>query len=221
VPAGAHFAGFPREAVSFLRELEANNDREWFRAHKAEWQRYLDEPIRALGQALSPFGAAKTFRPYNDTRFHPRPPIKEQVGLALGTGGGAGSYVELSLDGVLVAAGLYDPRPDQVARLRAAIEDGRRAAGLTRALKRAAAAGFELGEPELKRAPRGVDPAHPRVDLLRRRRMVVYRREPLGDWVHSEALEQRVRSLLEAAAPLVRWLGEHVGPATAGPTTRR
>ncbi len=217
----ARFAGFPREAVSFLRELEANNDREWFRAHKAEWQRSLHEPILALGEALSEFGAAKTFRPYNDTRFHARPPIKEQVGLALGTGGGAGSYVELSLDGVLVAAGLYDPRPDQVARLRAAIEDGRRAAGLMRALTTAERAGLQLGEPELKWAPRGVDPAHPRIDLLRRRRMVVHRRDPLGDWVHTEAFEQRVRALLEAAAPLVRWLGEHVGPSTTGQAPRR
>jgi uncharacterized protein (TIGR02453 family) len=217
----ARFAGFPREAVSFLRELEANNDREWFRAHKAEWQRYLDEPIRGLGAALSDFGAAKTFRPYNDTRFHARPPIKEQVGLALGTGGGAGSYVELSLDGVLVAAGLYEPQSDQLARLRAAIEDGRRAGGLTRALRTAERAGLQLGEPELKRAPRGVDPSHPRIDLLRRRRMVVYRREPLGEWVHSEAFEQRVRALLEAAAPLVRWLREHVGPSTAGQVSRR
>jgi uncharacterized protein (TIGR02453 family) len=212
----AEFDGFPREAVSFLRELEANNDREWFRAHKGEWQRSLDEPIRALGETLSTFGAAKTFRPYNDTRFHARPPIKEHAGLALGTGGGAGSYVELSLDGVLVAAGLYDPRPDQLARLRAAIEDGRRAAGLTRALRTAERAGLELGQPELKRAPRGVDPGHPRIDLLRRRRMIVHRREPLGDWVHSEACEERVRALLDAAAPLVRWLGEHVGPSTAG-----
>jgi uncharacterized protein (TIGR02453 family) len=217
----ALFPGFSPEAVSFLRELEANNDREWFRAHKAEWQRNLDEPIRALGEALSKFGAPKTFRPYNDTRFHARPPIKEQVGLALGTGGGAGSYVELSLDGVLVAAGLYDPRPDQVARLRAAIEDGRGAAGLTRALTTAERAGLQLGEPELKRAPRGVDPAHPRIDLLRRRRMVVHRRDPLGDWVHTEAFEQRVRALLEAAAPLVRWLGEHVGPSTTGQAPRR
>ena len=66
------------------------------------------------------------FRPYNDTRFHMRPPLKEHLGVAIGYGGAGGYYVELSLDGLLVAAGLHSPPPDQLGRFRAAI-DSRRA----------------------------------------------------------------------------------------------
>ena len=43
-----------------------------------------------------------------------RPPIKEQLGLAIGYGGAGGYYVELSLDGLLVAAGLHAPASDQL-----------------------------------------------------------------------------------------------------------
>ena len=41
----------------------------------------------------------------------PRPPVKEHVGLAVGYEGAGGYYVELSLDGLLVAAGIYRRRP--------------------------------------------------------------------------------------------------------------
>jgi uncharacterized protein (DUF2461 family) len=67
------------------------------------------------------------FRPYHDTRFHMRPPIKEQLGVAIGYGETGGYYVELSLDGLLVAAGLHHPASDQLERFRRTIDDGRRA----------------------------------------------------------------------------------------------
>jgi len=34
---GASFGGFPKEGLKFLRELERNNERGWFDAHKATW----------------------------------------------------------------------------------------------------------------------------------------------------------------------------------------
>src|SRR6476661_5744071 len=105
---------WPPEALEFLQELEDNNDRDWFKANSA---------------------------PYDDTRFHMRPPIKEQLGVAVGYGDAGGFYFELSLDGLLVAAGLHHPASDQLARFRAAIDDGRRAAGFERAVRPALAAG--------------------------------------------------------------------------------
>ena len=61
----------------------------------------LVEPARELAAQLTHLGEPHLFRPYNDTRFHMRPPIKEQLGLAIGYGGAGGYYVELSLDGLL------------------------------------------------------------------------------------------------------------------------
>ncbi|TMK95662.1 MAG: DUF2461 domain-containing protein [Actinobacteria bacterium] len=208
----ARFRGFPVEAIEFLRELEDNNDREWFKANRARYEEHLRAPAAALGEDLSALGRPRLFRPWNDTRFRPGPPIKEQVGLAIGYEGAGGFYVELSLDGLLIAAGLHNPMPDQVERLRAAVDSGRSAAALTRAISRARAAGLELNEPDLVRTPRGYSPDHPRAELLRRRRLTVARRHELGSWLHRPQAGKRIRAELDAAAPLVRWLRERVGP---------
>src|SRR5918997_4058076 len=104
---------WPPEALEFLRELEANNDRDWLKANRARYDADLLAPANALAEELGHLGKPHVFRPYNDTRFHARPPIKEQLGVAIGYGGAGGYYFELSLDGLLVAAGLHQPPPHQ------------------------------------------------------------------------------------------------------------
>jgi uncharacterized protein (TIGR02453 family) len=204
---------WPPEALEFLRELEDNNDRDWFRANRGRYDAHLVEPARALSESLSHLGEPHFFRPYNDTRFHPRPPIKEQLGVAIGYGGAGGFYFELSLDGLMVAAGLHAPASDQLERFRAAIDDGRRAKGFERAVAVAEKAGLETAPPELKRAPRGYPIDHTRIDRLRLKELTVYRRHALEPWLHKPACKKRVRNELESARPLVAWLGEHVGPS--------
>ena len=204
---------WPPEALEFLRELEANNDREWFKANRDRYEAHLVEPARELGRQLADLGELHLFRPYNDTRFHMRPPIKEQLGVAIGYGGTGGYYVELSLDGLLVAAGLHQPASDQIERFRAAIDDGRRAAGFERAVAAAGAVGLTLAEPELKRAPRGYLPDHPRVDRLRLKELTVHRRHPLEPWLHQPACDELIRTQLGGARPLIAWLAKHVGPS--------
>lgn len=204
---------WPPEALEFLRDLEANNDRDWFKANRERYDTYLLEPARALAESLTDLGEPHFFRPYNDMRFHPRPPIKEQLGVALGYGPAGGFYFELSLDGLFVAAGLHRPSSDQVDRFRQALDDGRTAAGFERALNVAGAEGLEIAGPELKRVPRGYGPEHPRAGRLRLKELTVSRRHPLKRWLHTKECERRVRTELESARPLVDWLGKNVGPS--------
>jgi uncharacterized protein (TIGR02453 family) len=204
---------WPPAAIEFLRELEANNDRDWFKANRGRYDSQLVEPARELAAQLAHLGEPHLFRPYNDTRFHMRPPIKEQLGLAIGYGGAGGYYVELSLDGLLVAAGLHGPASDQLERFRAAIGDGRRAGSFERAVEVARTAGLELAPPALKRAPRGYSIDHPRIERLRMKEITVYRRHPLEAWLHTRASQTRVRAELEGARPLVAWLAKNVGPS--------
>ena len=65
------------------------------------------------------------------------------------------------------------------------------------------------------RAPRGYAPDHPRLRLLRCKSLTVTRRHALGPWLHRPQAGRTIREELEAAAPLVRWIGEHVGPSLA------
>ena len=205
---------WPPAALDFLHELEANNDSDWFRANRKRYEVDLLGPARTLAESLSDLGEPHFFRPYNNLRFHPGPPLKEHFGVAVGYGAAGGYYFELSLDGLVVAGGMYRPAADQLERFRAAINDGRRAAGFERAVTVGEAAGLSLSEPELKRAPRGYKTDHPRLDYLRLKRMTLSRRHPLKPWLHKRRCDEVVRSELEAARPLVTWLAKTVGPST-------
>ena len=207
------FKGFPPEALEFLRELEANNDREWFKANRARYDEHLGGARAGAGRgprrprALAPVPSVERHA------LHPRPPIKEQLGLAVGYEGAGGYYVELSLDGLLVAGGPLPPRarparPDPARDRRRA-----HAAPLTRAIGRARDAGLAVNEPELVRAPRGYSADHPRLDLLRCKSLTVSRRHAIGPWLHRPKAGSTIRSELDAAGPLVRWVRERVGPS--------
>ena len=208
---------WPPEALEFLRELEDNNDSDWFKANRRRYDDYLVAPARELADKLGDLGAPHFFRPYNNLRFRPGPPLKEHLGVAIGYGAAGGYYFDLSLDGLLVAAGLWRPAPDQLERFRAAIDDDRLAPGFVRGLATARQAGLAPGEPDLRRAPRGYPVDHPRLEHLRRRQLTVSRRHPLEAWLHEPACDERMCSELRAARPLVKWLAETVGPSTRPP----
>jgi len=217
---GSAFRGWPPEALEFLRDLEANNDRDWFKANRSRHQEFLVEPALALAGDLSDFGPPHVFRPWNDTRFHMRPPIKEHVGMTIGYEGAGGYYVEISLDGLFFGAGLHQPAPDQLEGIRRAIDQPKLVKSLKQAIGHAEAGGLALNEPVLTRAPRGYPADHPELDLLRRKSLTVSKRHELRTWLHKPDCGRRVRAHLEAAAPLVAWLREHVGP-TQSPRSRR
>ena len=208
------FAGWPAGAFDFLRELEANNDRDWFKANRARYDELLRDPTTALGEDLAKLGRTHMFRPFNDTRFHPGPPIKEHVGLAIGMGGAGGYYVE-----IVARRAARRGRPLQPAERpgRAAARGGRGRAqggGAAARVDTAAASGLELGEPDLKRVPRGYPADHPRADLLRYRRLVVYRRVPLGEVdEHARGGRADRGRWIASATPLVNWMRANVGPS--------
>ncbi len=76
----APFEGFSREAIGFLAELAANNDRAWFQPRRAEYERLVKAPLEALcatladrfragGVPLLSDPARSPFRIYRDVRF--------------------------------------------------------------------------------------------------------------------------------------------------------
>ena len=47
------FTGFRPEAIQFLADLAANNDRAWFQPRKAEYERLLKTPMEELCVAVA------------------------------------------------------------------------------------------------------------------------------------------------------------------------
>jgi uncharacterized protein (TIGR02453 family) len=204
---------WPPEALGFLRELEDNNDRDWFKANRARYDEFLLAPTRALTENLAHLGPPRFFRPYNNTRFRPGPPLKEHIAASIGEGP-AVYYFQLSLDGLVLGAGLWHPEADQLECFRAAIDDNRRAARFERALTKAGSAGLSLVEPELKRAPKGYPPDHPRIERLRLKRLAIHRHDPPRRWLHTRECDKRVRAQLDSARGFVEWLNANVGETT-------
>ena len=74
------FCGFSPETIDFLWGIRLNNERGWFMAHKEEYQKYLYEPMKALGEEVFsqfrdvPNMAYKVSRIYRDARLHPPVP---------------------------------------------------------------------------------------------------------------------------------------------------
>jgi uncharacterized protein (TIGR02453 family) len=204
---------WPAAALDFLRELEDNNDRDWFKANRARYDELLLAPTRELTGKLQSLGPPHFFRPYNNTRFRPGPPLKEHIAATVGAGP-AVYYFQLSLDGLVLGAGMWHPEPDQLERFRAAIDDRRRGAAFERAVAKAQSGGLSLVDPDLKRAPKGYSPDHPRIERLRLKRLAASHHHPLRRWLHTRECDQRIRAELESARPFVTWLNEHVGPTT-------
>jgi uncharacterized protein (DUF2461 family) len=67
--AGA-FTGFPLAALDFYDDLEMDNTKAFWTAHKDVYETAVRAPMAALVAALEPeFGPAKVYRPYRDVRF--------------------------------------------------------------------------------------------------------------------------------------------------------
>ena len=47
------FNGFPEDGLRFLRQLKIHNDRDWFRERKSSYDEYVEQPMRALVQAVA------------------------------------------------------------------------------------------------------------------------------------------------------------------------
>src|SRR5207248_176639 len=184
---------WPPAAIDFLRELEDNNDRDWFKANRARYDELLLAPTRVLAEKLEYLGPPHFFRPYNNTRFRPGPPLKEHIAASVGAGP-AVYYFQLSLDGLVLGAGLWHPETDQLDRFRASIDNARRASRFEQAVAAAESAGLSLVEPDLKRAPKGYSPDHPRIDRLRMKRLALMHRHPLRRWLHTRDCDRRVQA---------------------------
>ena len=81
----AEFQGFSPETMDFLWGIRFNNNREWFTAHKEDYQKYLLEPMKALAayvaEAFDGEDGTKLHlsRIYRDMRMHPTTFYKESL----------------------------------------------------------------------------------------------------------------------------------------------
>lgn len=128
-----------REIIDFLRELAANNNRQWFADNKERYQALLAEfkqEVATLISQIAEFDASIKyvrpedciFRIYRDTRFSPdKTPYKLHFAAYMAPSGRkspfAGYYLHIEPGKSLLSGGIYCPEKENLKRLRQAIDD--------------------------------------------------------------------------------------------------
>jgi uncharacterized protein (TIGR02453 family) len=220
------FAGFADTGARFFHALAENQNRDWFLAHKHEYERGWAEPMaaflgdvrgkvaRSFAKVGSGLGEPKVFRIFRDVRFsRDKSPYKTHVagylplaGAEKSSPGPVALYLHLGTE-TYVGAGHWMMDADQLARFRAAVLDDRSGREVAAILARLEKSGFVASAREsLKKVPRGVDPEHPRAELLKRKGLVVeFPKFPRKLIVSRDFVDWAVKET-KRAAPLVEWL---------------
>ncbi len=208
----------------FMRELKANNNRDWFSANKGRYLADLRDPalafIHDFGQHLdriSPHFRAdpranggSLFRIYRDVRFaKDKSPYKTHTGIYFKHLAGKdahtpGFYLNLEPGRNWVGVGIWRPDGPTLKLLRTSVAE-RPKQWLAAVGNKEFAARFKVSGSSLKRPPRGYDPDHPLVDVLK-----------LKDFTAIAPLTQKqvtgpnflgeFAGVCQAGASLVRWV---------------
>lgn len=202
------FASLIPDARSFLSELNANNDRDWFSANKARYDSRLRAPALALldvfAAELGAGTGVKLFRPQRDIRFSKdKTPYHTHLHMLWTLPGEypprPGFFFGIGLDQVSVGAGFMGFDKDTLEGWRRACA-GEPGAALQNQLDKLAGRGFRISDPELKRVPAPYDKDHAQSELLRRKSMTVWR--DLDDEMQSAPLAT-LRATHDALRPLL------------------
>ncbi|MGA2545332.1 MAG: DUF2461 domain-containing protein [Rectinemataceae bacterium] len=207
--------------LDFLFELRGNNDRRWFEENRTRYEEARASFLAIVGELLGRFGdvddlggvAVKdcVFRINRDLRFSKdKSPYKTAMSALLGRGGRKSKsrsyYFHIESEGrSMLAGGLYDPSPAELAKLRMILAED--AAPFRKIIEKPEFRryfGAPAGE-SLKTAPQGYAKDHPDIGLLRMKQFIAVHQ--LADKaVLSEDLVQHTLTVFKAMKPFVTYL---------------
>jgi len=186
---------FSKNTLSFLNELSANNNKEWFHDHQMEYEEYYKMPVRELVSQMSqrfaelqlPFHSSpkfSLFRINRDIRFSKnKDPYKTNIGILFPYSlepinnkcvDKPGLYFHLETGKSFIAGGVHTPTPEDLNKIREHIDENW--SDLEKVVKRKSfISEFSIileGE-KLKRIPRGFSEDHPKADWLKLKTFIV------------------------------------------------
>jgi uncharacterized protein (TIGR02453 family) len=193
--------------LHFLSNLSLNNERTWFEGHKGAFEKarltfekLVDELIRRLSAFEETTGlTAKdcVMRIYRDIRFSKdKTPYKTWMAALIAPGGRrsgqCGYGLHLGPNNTMAGGGLWEPRPEQLALFRQAIDrDSRAFSDLIEAPEFVRTFGGLRGE-KLKGAPRGYAKDHPAAEMLKLKEVYVVRSFPDRAVIADDFVDQLV-----------------------------
>lgn len=212
------------DVFAFLRDLEANNHKEWMDAHRDRYEAAREEVLALIDRMLEEMAAfdpiAQTLtareailRINRDIRFSKnKSPYKNYFGAIFSKGGGHRSsypdyYLHLSPGHSFVAGGCYQPDRAALKRLRAYVDA--HAPRLQAILDEPEFKAYfgELEGDTLKTSPRDYPRDHPHLHLLNHLSFAVSH-QLSDDLIHSEELVPEVIHAFRLVQPLIEFLHE-------------
>lgn len=213
------FDGISFAALDFYEDLEADNSKSFWTAHRQIYDEQVKAPLQELAAELGPeFGTAKFFRPFRDVRFSKdKTPYKTHQGVYFAE---SRRYLQVSAAGLYASGGFYDLASDQLARYRRAVAEDLPGQALTQLITLAEKARLVINGEQLSRIPSGYPKDHPRQDLLRRKSIYATREFGCPDWLQTTRVKAEVVKAWRAMQPLIDWLEKNVGQSDI-PVARR
>ena len=191
----------PKRVFTFLKQLEKNNDRDWFNEHKPEFKA-IETKVKAaynyLGELMNSHDQIekiKIFRIYRDVRFSKNKlPYKTHFGGSFARKkpelrGGYYLHIQPN-DESFIATGFWEPNKEDLLRIRKEFEmdDSEMRTILSDKAFKETWGGF-VGD-ELKTAPKGFDKEHPAIDLIRRKQFIFTKKYKDKDVIAEGFLEE-------------------------------
>jgi len=221
---------FTPKTFSFLRDLAANNEREWFKANQERYEADVREPALEFISdfadplyAISPHFSAdprkaggSLFRIHRDTRFS-----KDKTSYKTHTGmqfrhvatkddvHAPGFYLHIEPGACYAGVGMWRPSTEDAYKVRHAIADD--PAGWKKAAhSKDFSATYEHDGESLVRPPKGFDADHPLIEDLKRKDFVAGTRLTQKSVTSTDFLDEYA-ALCHTAVPYMKFLCEAVG----------
>lgn len=198
------------DARGFLGQLAQNNTRDWWQAHKTEYDtklkapalELLDHVAAHLRKSTGAEVSTKLFRPHRDIRFSKdKTPYNTHLHMLWSRADAGAYFFGISANYVTAGGGVMTFDKPQIDRWRAFVDrSGDRVDALVANL---AAQGFDVREPALKRIPAPFGADHPHGEHLRRKAFSAW--VELGD---GPGLVGRLSAAYDALDPVQSLLAE-------------
>ncbi len=219
------FAGFPKECITFLKQLKRNNNRKWFEKHKEEFERNAKKPMLSFIAGLQPYFTQfapefdlnpkrSIFRIYRDIRFSSdKTPYKTHIAAHFVLRGmpkgfiGSGYYIQIEPGEFFVGGGIYIPDGEQLKKIRKAIATCSEEFLSIVENRRFKKHFGPFNWSKLQRIPKGYDENHPMAEWLKYKQFFVGVSLPESK-CYSGSLVDEVAAICEEAAPLVHFLNK-------------
>lgn len=179
-----------KNIVPFLKKLAKNNSREWFHANRESYECARNEFINFVSELLRQLSKSEPalrelepssciFRINRDVRFSKdKSPYKKNFSAIIRQGGkksnASGFYVHLEPGDSFLACGVYQPQPEELARIRQEIDYNlEEFTKILHSKKIAQVYGELLEEGKAKLPPRGYTKDNPALDYIKNRHFIL------------------------------------------------